>query len=71
MDNNAQDAARYRALSAWMRDGQPAQADNRMAGEMLGLVQRRRAWPIPQDAFDAAVDRAMFPNTNSGTGHVA
>jgi hypothetical protein len=61
MDSNAQDAARYRALSAWMRDGQPAQADNRMAGEMLGLVQRRRAWPIPQAAFDAAVDRAMLP----------
>jgi hypothetical protein len=62
MDNNAQDAARYRALSAWMRAGQPARQDDKMAGEMLGLVQRRRTWPIPQDAFDAAVDRAMLPN---------
>lgn len=62
MDDNAQNAARYRALSAWMRDGQPARPNDRMAGEMLGLVQRRRAWPIPQDVFDAAVDRAMLPN---------
>lgn len=62
MDNNAQGAARYRALSAWMRDGQPARPDDRMAGEMLGLVHRRRTWPIPQDVFDAAVDRAILSN---------
>jgi len=42
MDRNAQDAERYRALSAWMRDGQPARKEDQMVGEMLGLVMRRR-----------------------------
>lgn len=51
--------ARYLAISEWMRSGQPAEPDNKMAVEMLGLVQRRRKWPIPQAEFDMAVDRAI------------
>jgi hypothetical protein len=62
MTETERDALRYRALSEWMRSGQPAGRNDRMAGEMLELAQKRKTWPIPQDIFDAAVDRAMKPN---------
>ncbi len=48
---------RYAALSKWLRSGQPGK--DRMAYEMLGLVERRQTWPIPQKEFDAAIDRAI------------
>lgn len=48
---------RYAALSKWLRGGQSVK--DRMAYEMLGLVERRKTWPIPQKDFDAAVDRAI------------
>jgi hypothetical protein len=62
MNDTERNALRYLALSKWMRSGQPASSNDRMAGEMLGLAQNRRTWPIPQDVFDAAIDRAMLPN---------
>lgn len=55
------DADRYNALAGWMRKGQPATPDDRIAYEMLGLVEGRskQSWPIPREQFDAAIDNAV------------
>jgi len=51
------DAIRYHELAKWMCKGQPSK--DRMAREMLGLVERRKTWPIPRHVFDEAIDRAI------------
>lgn len=53
------DANRYKALSAWIRSGQPAGAGDLMARAMLALAERRKVWPIPQADFDSAIDKAI------------
>jgi len=55
-------AIRYNALATWMCNGQPATPTDRIAYEMLGLVEGRKPqhWPIPRKDFDEAMDRAIF-----------
>lgn len=67
MHDQEKAAIRYNALAEWMRAGQPATPDDRIAYEILGLVAGRskRNWPISRKDFDAAIDRAVLGMPNA------
>jgi hypothetical protein len=54
---DVEDAARYRILREWHCSGQ--KVDHPIVGHLLGLVQRRKRWPIPSALFDSAIDAAL------------
>lgn len=66
MNEQEKAAIRYTALANWMCKGQPATPDDKIAYEMLGLVEGRskRNWPISRKDFDAAIDRAVLSMPN-------
>jgi hypothetical protein len=60
MNEIEKDALRYKILSEWMRKGQPAKPGDKVAYEILGLIEGRSRWPISKKEFDDAIDRALI-----------
>jgi len=66
MHEQEKNSIRYNALAKWMCSGQPATPDDRIALEILGLVEGRleKHWPISRKDFDEAIDRAVLHTHN-------